>query len=97
MDYICYIIYSKSIDRFYIGYTTDLQERLKLHNTGYFSSKSFTSRSGDWELFIVIPCETIKEALFVESRIKKKKSRQFIRNLKKYPELLRKIKKDFNS
>jgi len=35
-------------------------------------------------------------AIFIESRIKKMKSRQFIENLKKYPELIDRILKEFN-
>ena len=28
-EFFCYILYSKSINRYYIGYTSDLEERLK--------------------------------------------------------------------
>jgi len=70
-EFFCCIIYSKFINRYYIGYTSDIDERLKLHNNGYFGSKSYTSRSSDWELYLVIPCRTIEQAIFIESRIKK--------------------------
>ena len=96
MHFFCYIIYSKSLDRYYVGYTTNIEERISLHNSGHFGRKSYTSKSTDWKLYFLIPCETIKMAIFIESRIKKMKSRQFIENLKKYPELIDRILKEFN-
>jgi putative endonuclease len=96
-EFFCYILYSKSINRYYIGYTSDFEERLKLHNGGYFGGKSYTSRSSDWGLFLLIPCKTIEQAVFVESRIKRMKSRQYIENLKKQPSLVEKILKEFNN
>ncbi len=96
MDYTCYILFSKSLNRFYVGYTSDIEERLRLHNTGYFGGKSYTSLSNDWELFLSIPCSSIEQAIYLETRIKKMKSRVYIQNLKKYPELKERLLKDFN-
>jgi putative endonuclease len=79
-----------------VGYTSNIEERLKLHNTGYFGSRSFTRRTSDWELFLIIPCETITQALFVESRIKKMKSRKYIEDLKKYPGIIERILEQFH-
>jgi putative endonuclease len=93
MVYSCYIIYSKSINRYYVGYSSDIVERLRLHNDGYFGERSYTHRTSDWDIFLLIPCETIEQAVFVESKIKKMKSRKYIENLKKYPELIKKIMK----
>ena len=95
MKFFCYILYSKSFDRYYVGYTSDIEERLKLHNTGYFGGKSYTRLTADWELYLLIPCDTINQAVFVESRIKKMKSRKYIENLKKYPEMIEKILNKF--
>ncbi len=97
MKFFCYILYSKSIDHYYVGYTSDLEERLKLHNTGYFGGKIIYPKTSDWEFFLIIPCETITQAVFVESRIKKMKSRKYIENLKKYPEMIEKILKEFHN
>ena len=93
MHFMCYIIYSKSINRYYVGYTSDIKERLKLHNTGHFGGRSFTRKTSDWELFLIIPCKTITQAMFVESRIKKMKSRKYIENLKNYPEIIDRLVK----
>ena len=94
MKFFCYILYSKSINRYYIGYTSDIKERIKLHNTGHFAGKSYTHISSDWQLYLVITCETITQAILIESKIKKMKSRKYIENLKKYPEMIEKILKE---
>jgi hypothetical protein len=47
MNYKVYILFSKSKNRFYIGYTADLEERIKRHNQ---KSKGFTGSNNDWEL-----------------------------------------------
>jgi putative endonuclease len=79
MKFFCYIVYSKSIDRYYVGYTGDVDERLKLHNTGHFGGKSYTHITSDWELFLLIPCETITQAIYIELRIKNMKSQNILR------------------
>ena len=91
MKYFCYIIFSKTINRYYIGYTSDIEERLLLHNQRHFGGRSYTFKASDWDLFLLIPCNTISEAMFLESKIKKMKSRKYIENLKKYPEMVEKL------
>jgi putative endonuclease len=94
MNFFCYILYSKAINRYYIGYTSDIEERIKLHNVGYFGGKSYTHITSDWELYLLIPCETIRQAMLIESKIKKMKSRTYIEHLKKYPEMIEKIQNE---
>ena len=76
--YFIYILYSKSIDRFYIGHTVDLENRLFRHrNSG---SKS-TKIARDWELVYNESYATRSEAIQRERHIKKQKSRRFIESL----------------
>jgi putative endonuclease len=91
MNFFCYILYSKSSNRYYIGYTSDINERIKLHNEGHFGGKSFTYKASDWEIYLLIPCDSIEQAVSIESRIKNMKSRRYIENLKKYLEMIEKI------
>jgi len=43
---IFYILYSKSIDKYYIGFTSDgIDERLSKHIANH---KGFTSKAKDW-------------------------------------------------
>jgi putative endonuclease len=47
MQYFIYILYSKSLDKYYIGSTEDVLKRLKKHLENH---KGFTSKAKDWEL-----------------------------------------------
>ena len=88
--YFVYIIYSKLLNRFYIGSTANVEERLKEHNTSKYQ-QSFTRLAGDWELFFVLTCSNISQGRRIEQHIKMMKSRKYIENLKKYPELAKEL------
>ena len=42
-----YILYSTSIDSYYIGVSGDIEKRLKKHLSNH---KGYTSRAKDWEV-----------------------------------------------
>ena len=85
-----YILHSESKNRFYIGSCNNLIERLEQHRTKTFSS-SFTSNNGDWELYYSIQNLDYNSARNIESHIKRMKSKEYIQNLKKYPEMTQKL------
>ena len=85
-----YILFSRSLDRFYIGSCKDLAHRLELHASKEFR-KSFTTRADDWELHLSIDVLDNTKARLIENHIKRMKSRAYIENLKKYPELVQKL------
>lgn len=88
----CYILYSPTLDTFYVGFTHEsLETRISHHRCGYYH-QSYTKISDDWELFLSIDCETISQALSIEKHIKRMKSTTYIRNLKLYPEIVQKLK-----
>ena len=91
----CYIIFSSKLDKYYTGSCANFDLRLEAHNSKKYAA-SFTSKSDDWKRFVVIQTETNKHALRLERKIKRMKSRVFIENLKKYPELIDKIKQQTN-
>ena len=45
MQYFVYILYSNKLDKYYIGSTSDLEERLKKHNRIH---KGFTLTGQPW-------------------------------------------------
>ncbi len=47
MNYFVYILYSKSANKTYVGYTNNLDRRLKEHNKG---QNYFTKRNLPWEI-----------------------------------------------
>ena len=74
-----YIIYSQKIDRFYVGYTTNIEIRIhQYHNLG---RSNYTSKGIPWELKHFEAFESEIEAMRREKQIKKLKSRKYIHSL----------------
>ncbi|MDP2386515.1 MAG: GIY-YIG nuclease family protein [Bacteroidota bacterium] len=89
----CYIIFSKKLNRFYIGVTQeDLNLRIVKHNEGTYGNHRFTAKATDWESFLYIETTSIKHALAIEKHIKAMKSSLYVRNLAKYPEMIEDLK-----
>ena len=78
MNFFVYIIYSISVDKFYIGYTSDLEKRLSEHNGGI---SVYTSKASDWCLMYFEPWPSRELAMKREKEIKRKKSRTYIESL----------------
>ncbi|SDF99335.1 putative endonuclease [Pedobacter terrae] len=85
-----YILFSKKLNRFYIGSCFDLSKRLNGHLQGIYKD-SFTSKVTDWELFLHINDLAYQQARQIELHIKKMKSRTYIENLKKYEDIQTKL------
>lgn len=91
----CYIIYSPKIDRFYIGFTQEsVESRVEKHNNSSYGSH-YTSNANDWQVFLIIPCNSVNQAMRIEKHIKKMKSKNYIQNLNSFPEIIEKLKKRF--
>jgi len=78
MNYIVYILFSKTKNRYYIGYTSNFEERIIRHNQ---KSKGFTGNVNDWKV-VYTEYYTIKEeACIRELQIKSWKSKIKIEEL----------------
>ena len=79
MIFTTYILYSSSVDSYYIGYTGDeIEERLRKHNSNH---KGYTGKANDW---LVVHSEIFQvksDAIRREKEIKNWKSRQMIEKL----------------
>ena len=73
-----YVIYSAVRDKYYIGSTADLEQRLSKHNTNH---KGFTGNAGDWEVVYFEEFAKKQDALLREKQIKSWKSRKKIEEL----------------
>ncbi|MBW1657301.1 GIY-YIG nuclease family protein [Flavobacterium quisquiliarum] len=62
------MIYSKTFDIYYKGFSEDIAKRLLYHNE---NRSQYTSNKGPWELVYSKAFETKKEALIEELRLKK--------------------------
>lgn len=67
--YFVYIIYSEKLDRYYVGMTENLRERLKKHNA---KNKGFTRMATDWK---VCYTETFPDKIRAMKREKEIKAR----------------------
>src|SRR6266853_4209627 len=75
MGFVVYIIYSQKVDRYYIGYTEDTDNRLIQHNGG---ESVFTAKANDWKIVYKEVFLTRQEAQRRERIIKARKSRKYI-------------------
>ena len=78
MHYV-YILYSPSSDKYYVGQTADVGQRLQYHNE--LSEKSYTSRHRPWELRAVLELPSRGLAMRLERHIKSYKDRDYIEEL----------------
>jgi len=70
--YTVYIIYSKKIDKYYIGFSSDVTDRLRRHNS---KSKGFTFAGRPW---VLVHSETFlikKEAAAREKQLNNRENR----------------------
>ncbi len=95
--FYCYILHSNSLDRFYTGITILTPgTRLKRHLEKYYGNTKFTAKADDWHLFFFFECKSEKQARKIEQHIKKMKSKKYIQNLKKYPQMTKRILEKFS-
>ncbi len=77
--YTVYVLYSKSFDKIYIGYTSNLDQRLLSHNK--LGTKGWTIRFRPWELLYKEEFHEKTEAMKREKELKSFQGRKFIRTL----------------
>lgn len=94
---LVYILYSQSLNKYYVGFTSvGTNERLKRHNQNYYNNK-FTAVGHPWQVYLEIKVKNTSQGLAIEKHIKKMKSKTYIENLKKYPEMLDKLIRQYDN
>ncbi|WP_264530033.1 GIY-YIG nuclease family protein [Flavobacterium sp. N502540] len=78
MEFVVYVLFSESKNKFCIGFTSDLRERLIRHNQ---KSKGFTGGVNDWKVVYTEDYKSKEEAHKRELQIKSWKSRIKIQEL----------------
>jgi len=71
-----YVLYSPSYNKIYVGFTSDLENRLRSHNI--FASKGWTIKFRPWEILFTESFETKTEAMKREKQLKSAKGRNYI-------------------
>ena len=78
MKFTVYIIQSEYDKSFYIGYTSNIEQRIEYHNTG---KSRYTSRKMPWRLVYTEHFDSRSEALQREKFLKRQKNREFYERL----------------
>ena len=68
--YYCYVLYSETVCRYYIGVTDDIDHRLLQHNTGI---SKWTKDKGPWVLIWSKHFPSLSEARKFENVLKRQK------------------------
>jgi putative endonuclease len=76
--FFVYILHSESKNKYYIGYTANLEERIVRHNQ---KSKGFTGNVNDWRLVYRELFFSKEEAILREKQMKSWKSKVKIQEL----------------
>ena len=74
--YTVYVLYSEKFNKIYVGFTSDLENRLLSHNV--LSKKGWTIRYRPWELIHAENFESKKQAMAREKQLKGGQGRKFI-------------------
>jgi len=75
MSFHVYILYSETVQQYYVGHTDNLEDRFYRHTN---SGSKATKKAKDWKLVHAELFETKAEAYRREMEIKNKKSRKYI-------------------
>ena len=76
--YSVYIIFSQKIDKYYIGFSSNVQERLCKHNR---NSKGFSSTGRPWTLVYTEMFDNKLDAMARENQLKRWKNRDRLETL----------------
>ena len=85
--YFVYIIYSKKLDRYYIGTTDNVDVRFHEHNLGFYGG-SYTVKGIPWVLSLSFECESSEKAYGLERFLKRMKSKVFLEKVIADPDIL---------
>ena len=87
-EYVVYCLWSLKFDKIYIGYSGNLIERIKSHNS--LSTSGYTLRYRPWIVIHVEFFNNKREAMIREKYLKTSRGRAFVRQLiEAYHEMFR--------
>jgi putative endonuclease len=67
-----------------------LSERVDQHLSKHFPD-AFTAKARDWKIYFYLESLSYEQARKIEAHIKRMKSKRYIENLKRFPELTEKL------
>ena len=83
MPALCYILYSKSFNKFYVGATDEaIEQRLEKHNNQSYGSHRYTATTNDWEVYLILETNDYAHAIRTKRKIKSHEKQGLFRKLK---------------
>jgi putative endonuclease len=79
MDYTVYVLYSPSTDKIYVGFTSNIEERLLSHN--HLGTKGWSIKFRPWILVHQEQFASKAEAMKREKQLKSAKGRTHLREI----------------
>jgi len=76
---IVYAIYNKKHDKIYIDQTTDINERLALHNNRIFKAGYTAKFDGEWRIIYQEKVSDRRTALLREKQLKSFRGRELVK------------------
>ena len=86
MIHVVYILYSSKLDRFYVGQTSNLENRIIEHNSG---ESLYTSTGIPWSLLWSTEKSSLRAAEDLELKLKNLTRVRKVKFMRKYPEGIR--------
>ena len=78
MKFVVYILYSSSLEKYYVGSTADFSKRIIEHNSG---KGNFTSKGVPWVEVKLIECGSRSEAVTLEKKIKNRGIKRYLQDI----------------
>ena len=78
-EFVVYILFSKKFDKTYVGFTSNLIQRIKSHN--FLATKGYTIRYRPWVVIENHFFNSKKEAMQMEKFYKTGKGREIIKKI----------------
>jgi putative endonuclease len=77
MPFFVYVLYSSKLEKYYVGSTNDIEDRLYRHNSG---QSTFTKTGIPWVLIHTEETNTRAEAVRLELSIKNRGAKRFLQD-----------------
>ena len=78
MQFTVYILYAEQFNKYYVGFTSNLELRIKSHNE---FGRDWTARYRPWKLIFTKEFENKNDAMWYEKWLKTGVGREFIKSL----------------
>jgi len=76
-SFVTYVLYSVRFDKIYIGYTSNIEERILAHNI--LATKGYTIKYRPWVIAYTETFRSKKEAIIREKQLKSSRGRHFVK------------------